>query len=103
LTLTVYVACINEKNGVGAGRLGLAPVKEPQSARKRDGIKQIRPDGYDHVNGIRFDEVLPEVLFGTATVSGGIGHSKTGTALVIKYRIEDLNPEVIAVVGAWGP
>jgi hypothetical protein len=57
---------------------------------------------------MRFDEVLPEILFGTASVSGGIGHNKTGhnktgTALVIKYRIEDLNPEVIAVVGAWGP
>ena len=81
-------------------RLGLALVEEPEGAGQRDGVEHVRADGDHHVHGAAFDELLAEFLLGGAGVGGGVGHDEAGAALVVQRGVEELNPEVIGVVGA---
>jgi hypothetical protein len=39
-------------------------------------------------------------LLGGAGVGGGIGHDETGAAFFVERRVEELDPEIIAVVRA---
>ena len=43
---------------------------------------------------------MPDVLLGGAGVGGGVGHHETGAAGGVERRGEELNPEVVGVVGA---
>ena len=62
--------------------------------------------GDHHVHGAAFDELAAEFLFGGAGVRGGVGHDKPSPPAgssglpIFQRRIEELNPEVIGVVGA---
>ena len=40
------------------------------------------------------------LLLGGAGVGGGVGHDEAGAALGVQRRVEELNPEVVGVVGA---
>ena len=74
--------------------------QEPEGAGERDGVKEVRADGDHHVHGAAFDDLAAEFLFGGAGVGGGVGHDEAGSALFIERGVEELNPEVIGVVGA---
>ena len=98
--LPVDVAGINEQHRVGATTFAFALVEEPECAGERDGVEEVRADGDHHVHGAAFDELVAEFLFGGAGVGGGVGHDEAGPALFIERGVEQLNPEVIGVVGA---
>ncbi|MGA7394413.1 MAG: hypothetical protein WBW78_17290 [Terrimicrobiaceae bacterium] len=44
---------------------------------------------------------LPDFLLGGAGVGGGVGHDESGATLGVERRVEELNPEIIRIVGAW--
>ena len=67
---------------------------------QRDGVEHVRADGDHHVHGAALDELLAEFLLGGAGVGGGVGHDEPGAALVVQRGVEELNPEVVGVVGA---
>ena len=75
-------------------------VQEPERARKRDGVENIRADGDHHVYGVGFDELFAQLLLGGAGVGGGVGHDEAGAAFFVKRGVEKLNPEIVSVVGA---
>ena len=79
----------------------LALIEEPQRARQRNGVEHVRPDGDHHVHGLGFDQLLPQFLLGGTRVGGGIGHDETGATLRPQRRIEELNPQIVSVIGAW--
>ena len=55
--LPVDVAGVDEEHGVGARRLRLALVEEPQRAGQRDGVEHVRADGDHHVHGAGLDQL----------------------------------------------
>ena len=81
------------------GRLSFASVEEPKRAGKRDGVEHVRPDGDHHVHGVRFDELFANFLLGRTGVGGRVGHDEAGAAFVVQRRVEELNPEIVRVVG----
>jgi hypothetical protein len=48
---------------------------------------------------VGFDELFSQLLLGRAGVGGGVGHDETGAAFFVKCRVEELNPEIIRIVG----
>ena len=98
--LAVDVAGIDEEDGVGSGGRGLALVEEPERARQRHGVEHVRANGDHHIHGAAFDEFLPDFLFGGAGVGGGVGHDESGPPVGVQRGVEELNPEIVGVVGA---
>ena len=98
--LPVDVAGVDEEHRVGARRLRFALVEEPQRAGQRDGVEHVRADGDHHVHGAASMSCLPDLLLGGAGVGGGVGHDEAGAALFVQRGVEELNPEVVGVVGA---
>ena len=98
--LPVDVPGVDEQHGVGARRTGLALIKKPQGAGERDGVEHVRADGDDHVHGGGLNELFADFLFTRPGVGGGVGHDEAGAAFRIQRGVEELNPEVVRVVGA---
>ncbi len=99
--LAIDVAGIDKEHGIGALRLRLPAVEEPEGARQRDGVEHVRADGDHHIHCACLDQLLAQFLFAAAGVRGGVGHDEASAAPGIERRIEELNPEVVGVVGAW--
>ena len=95
------VAGVEEEHLVGAGGLALAPVEEPEGAGQGDGVEEVGADGDHHIHGAGFDELLADLQLRAAGVGGGVGHDEAGAAGVVQGAVEELNPEVVGVVGAW--
>jgi len=49
---------------------------------------------------VGFDKLLADLLLGGARIGRGVGHDKPGAAFVVQRRVEELNPEIVGVVGA---
>ena len=98
--LAVDMACVDEEDGVGAGRGGLPLVQKPEGAGERDGIEHVRPDGDHDVDAAALDELATEFLLGGAGIGGGVRHDESGTAFGIQRGVEELDPEVVCIVGA---
>ena len=98
--LAVEVAGVDEEHLIGAGGLALAPVEEPEGAGQSHGVEKVGADGHHHIHGAGFDDLLADVQFRAAGVGGGVGHDEPGAAGVSEGAVEELNPEVVGVVGA---
>lgn len=100
IDLSVDVAGVDEEDGVGTGRGSLSLVQEPEGAGERDGIEHVRPDGDHDIDAPALDELAAEFLLGGAGVGGGIRHDESGAAFGIQRGVEELDPEVVRIVGA---
>jgi hypothetical protein len=103
IDLSVDVAGVDEEHGVGTLRVfgsGLALVEEPQRAGQRDGVEHVGADGDHDIDRPRLDQLLPQFLLGRAGIGGRVGHDEAGAAGGIERRVEELNPQVVGVVGA---
>lgn len=55
----------------------------------------------EHRRGTRgfFDDLAADLQFGRARVGSRVGHDKTGPTVLVECRPEELDPQVVAVVG----
>src|SRR5690554_652485 len=74
---------------------------------QRAGIKEIVPNGYNHIHIAGLDELFPDIFFTVSGIGSRTGHNKAGSPLLIKVRMKVLNPHIIAVIGfgnsKWQP
>ena len=75
-------------------------IKKPQSTGQGDGVEEVTGDGDHHIDGTALNNLFADFHFTAAGVAGGVGHDKTGAAFVVECRVEQLYPDVVAVVGA---
>ena len=77
-----------------------SPVEEPERHRQGDRVEHVRPDGDHDVHRAVFNELPAEFLLRGAGIGGRIGHDEASSTTVVQRRVEELNPQVVRVVGA---
>ena len=70
-----------------------------QSNRQGDRIEHVRSNSYDHVDAAILNEFPADLEFTTSSIRRGVGHDESSPAGVVECGVEDLDPEVVAVVG----
>lgn len=101
--LAVDVAGVDEQHRLLARAAELAPVQKPEGAGQGHGQEKVGTDGDHHVHGFGLDQLLTNLQLGLAGVAGGVGHHKAGPAALVEGAVENLDPEVVGVVGAGQP
>ena len=92
------MAGVDKEYGVFAGGAPFAPVQKPEGAGQGHGQEKVGANGNHHVHRFGLDELLADVQFGLAGVAGGVGHDKTGPAVLVEGAVENLNPQIVGIV-----
>ena len=86
--------------GRGARGEGLAFVEEPQRTGQRHGVEEVRADGDHHIDRARLDQLLANLRLAAARIAGRVRHHEAGAASLAQRTVENLNPQIVAVVVA---
>ncbi len=93
------VTGVEEQHLIRAVGVALALVEEPQRDGQGDGVEEVRSDRDHDVDLAVLDQLAADRQLGVAGVGSGVGHDEAGAPGVVERRREDLDPEVVAVVG----
>jgi len=78
----------------------LGAVEEPQFARHRARVEEIRADRDHHIDIAGVDDLAPHFFLAMAGTGGLRGHHEAGAAEVVQVAPEIRDPQVIAVADA---
>lgn len=92
---------VDEEYFVGSLARAFAFVEKPERAGQCDGVEELWTNGNHDIDRARLDQVLANLLLGTAHVAGRVGHDETGASTLVERTIEEVDPEIIAVIHAW--
>lgn len=94
------VTSINKQHLLFSLGLCLPFIKEPQRTRQRHGVKEVRANGNHHIHRMSLQQLSANLHFRLPGISSKIRHNETGSARFIQRTVEQLNPQVVGVIGS---
>src|SRR5258708_28008976 len=90
---------IDEQDLVSPIHALLAAIEKPQRHRQGHRVKEVGPNGHDYIDASILDQLPPDFELRAAGIGSRVGHDEASSSVAVERRVEDLDPDVVPVIG----